>query len=104
MKSSFSEIVVDLSQLERHRGLSSRPRPAQESEGYGSKLDRAYVGSCTGGKTSDFVEFARILRGRKVVIDTFGVPATPEIIRDLQSTYWGADTMLGTSWSTPGCK
>jgi len=28
-------------------------------------LDRAYVGSCTGGKTSDFVEFARVLRARK---------------------------------------
>ena len=29
------------------------------------KLDRAYVGSCTGGKTSDFVEFARVLRGKQ---------------------------------------
>ncbi len=38
------------------------------------KLDRAYVGSCTGGKTSDFLEFARVLRGKQVVIDTFGVP------------------------------
>ncbi len=57
------------------------------------KLDRAYVGSCTGGKTSDFVEFARVLRGRRVVIDTFGVPATPEIVRDLQSTRWGDKTI-----------
>jgi 3-isopropylmalate/(R)-2-methylmalate dehydratase large subunit len=57
------------------------------------KLDRAYVGSCTGGKTSDFVEFARVLRGKKVVIDTFGVPATPEIVHDLQSTYWGNTTI-----------
>jgi len=57
------------------------------------KLDRAYVGSCTGGKTSDFVEFARILRGKKVVIDTFGVPATPDIVRDLQSTRWGDKTI-----------
>jgi hypothetical protein len=57
------------------------------------KLDRAYVGSCTGGKTSDFVEFARVLRGKNVVIDTFGVPATPEIARDLQTTYWGNQTI-----------
>ena len=41
------------------------------------KLDRAYIGSCTGGKTSDFLEFARVLRGKRVSIDTFGVPATP---------------------------
>ena len=32
------------------------------------KLDRAYIGSCTGGKTSDFLEFARVLRGKRVVI------------------------------------
>ena len=44
------------------------------------KLDRAYIGSCTGGKTSDFLEFARVLQGKRVAIDTFGVPATPEIV------------------------
>ena len=53
------------------------------------KLDRAYIGSCTGGKTSDFLEFARVLRGKRVAIDTFGVPATPEIVHDLQTARWG---------------
>ena len=57
------------------------------------KLDRAYVGSCTGGKTSDFVEFARVLRGKNVVIDTFGVPATPDIVHELQTTRWGNETI-----------
>lgn len=52
------------------------------------RLDRAYIGSCTGGKTSDFVEFARVVRGRHVSIDTFGVPATPEIVGDLRRTEW----------------
>jgi 3-isopropylmalate/(R)-2-methylmalate dehydratase large subunit len=52
-------------------------------------LDRAYIGSCTGGKTSDFLEFARVLKGRRVKIDTFGVPATPEIVNDLQKEHWG---------------
>jgi 3-isopropylmalate/(R)-2-methylmalate dehydratase large subunit len=56
-------------------------------------LDRAYIGSCTGGKTSDFLEFARIIQGRKVAIDTFGVPATPEIVHDLQSTRWNGQTV-----------
>ncbi len=45
------------------------------------------------GKTSDFVEFARVLRGKRVTIDTFGVPATPDIVRDLQSTRWGEKTI-----------
>jgi len=51
-------------------------------------LDRAYIGSCTGGKTSDFLEFARLLNGKTVKIDTFGVPASPEIVHDLQSSKW----------------
>ena len=36
---------------------------------------------------------ARVLRGKKVVIDTFGVPATPEIVHDLQNTRWGNQTI-----------
>ena len=38
------------------------------------KLDRAYIGSCTGGKLTDFIMAARILKGRKVKIATFLVP------------------------------
>jgi 3-isopropylmalate/(R)-2-methylmalate dehydratase large subunit len=88
------ETVVDLSKLEPT--VACHPDPGQRKTAKqmnGMKLDRAYVGSCTGGKTSDFVEFARVLRGRKVVIDTFGVPATPDIVRDLQSTRWGDKTI-----------
>ena len=88
------ELVVRLDQLEPT--VACHPDPGQRKtakELSRLKLDRAYVGSCTGGKTSDFIEFARILRGRRVVIDTFGVPATPDIVRDLQSTRWGDRTI-----------
>jgi 3-isopropylmalate/(R)-2-methylmalate dehydratase large subunit len=88
------EIVIDLSQLEPT--VACHPDPGQRKsakELSHIQLDRAYVGSCTGGKTSDFVEFARVLRGKKVVIDTFGVPATPEIVHDLQNTRWGNQTI-----------
>jgi 3-isopropylmalate/(R)-2-methylmalate dehydratase large subunit len=84
------ETVIDLSKLEPT--VACHPDPGQRKlarEMGAMKLDRAYIGSCTGGKTSDFVEFARIIRGRKVSIDTFGVPATPEIVRELQTTRWG---------------
>ncbi len=47
------------------------------------KLDRAYIGSCTGGKTTDFVAAARVLAGNQVAIETYIVPATVEIDRDL---------------------
>jgi 3-isopropylmalate/(R)-2-methylmalate dehydratase large subunit len=43
------------------------------------KLDRAYIGSCTGGKLTDFIMAAKVLNGRKVAIDTFIVPATREV-------------------------
>ncbi|HNQ72506.1 MAG TPA: aconitase family protein [Verrucomicrobiota bacterium] len=88
------ELVVDLSKLEPL--VACHPDPGQRKtarEMNHLKLDRAYVGSCTGGKTSDFVEFARVLRGHKVKIDTFGVPATPQIVDELQMTRWGNETI-----------
>ncbi len=51
----------------------------------GTKLDRAYIGSCTGGKMTDFRAAAGILKGRTVKIDTFVVPATSEIAKGLKS-------------------
>jgi 3-isopropylmalate/(R)-2-methylmalate dehydratase large subunit len=88
------EMTVDLSKLEPtvacHPDPGQRKLAKQMTE---TRLDRAYVGSCTGGKTSDFLEFARVLRGRKVVIDTFGVPATPEIVHDLQTARWENKTI-----------
>ncbi|MBN1942959.1 MAG: 3-isopropylmalate dehydratase large subunit [Phycisphaerae bacterium] len=47
------------------------------------KLDRAYIGSCTGGKTADFLAAARVLAGRTVAVETFIVPATTEVDMDL---------------------
>ncbi|KAJ0467619.1 putative 3-isopropylmalate dehydratase [Helianthus annuus] len=49
------------------------------------KLDRVYIGSCTGGKTEDFVAAAKILlaSGDKVKVPTFIVPATQKVWMDL---------------------
>jgi 3-isopropylmalate/(R)-2-methylmalate dehydratase large subunit len=88
------EMVVDMSKLEPT--VACHPDPGRRKlarELGATNLDRAYVGSCTGGKTSDFLEFARVVQGRKVVIDTFGVPATPEIVQDLQSARWNGKTV-----------
>ena len=43
------------------------------------KIDRAYIGSCTGGKITDFIAAAEVLNGRKVAVDTFLVPSTTEV-------------------------
>ncbi|MEI7731922.1 MAG: aconitase family protein [Verrucomicrobiota bacterium] len=88
------ELVVHLDKLEPT--VACHPDPGQRKlakEMGHIKLDRAYIGSCTGGKTSDFVAFAKIIRGRKVSIDTFGVPATPEILNELQTTRWDDKTL-----------
>ena len=88
------EKVVDLSKLEPTVACHPDPGQRKLAKDMGDiKLDRAYIGSCTGGKTSDFLEFARVLRGKRVVIDTFGVPATPEIVHDLQTARWGDKTV-----------
>jgi 3-isopropylmalate/(R)-2-methylmalate dehydratase large subunit len=88
------EYTLDLSALEPTVACHPDPGQRKKAKELGNvKLDRAYIGSCTGGKTSDFLEFAQILRGKQVVIDTFGVPATPEIVHDLQTAKWGDKTV-----------
>lgn len=88
------DLTVDLSALEPTVACHPDPGQRKPAKELGNvKLDRAYIGSCTGGKTSDFLEFAKILQGKTVKIDTFGVPATPEIVRDLQSTMWGENSV-----------
>jgi 3-isopropylmalate/(R)-2-methylmalate dehydratase large subunit len=74
------EKVFDVRKLEPVVAKPHSPdNRAYVTELKGSKLDRAYIGSCTGGKITDFKAAARILKGRTVRIDTFIVPATTEI-------------------------
>ncbi len=51
----------------------------------GTRLDRAYLGSCTGGKITDFLAAAKILKGHSVKVNTFVVPATTEIARQMKT-------------------
>ncbi|MDP6152466.1 MAG: aconitase family protein [Phycisphaeraceae bacterium] len=47
------------------------------------KLDRAYIGSCTGGKITDMIFAAAILDGGQVKIPTFVVPGSTEVHADM---------------------
>jgi 3-isopropylmalate/(R)-2-methylmalate dehydratase large subunit len=81
--------TFDLSKLEPT--VACHPDPGQRKlakEMSNVSLDRAYIGSCTGGKTSDFLAFARVVKGKSVKIDTFGVPATTKVVRELKETEW----------------
>jgi len=67
---------------------------AAAGERGGVKLDRAYIGSCTGGKLEDFVMAAQVLKGRRVAIDTFLVPATAEVAENLIRTTVGGKSLV----------
>jgi 3-isopropylmalate/(R)-2-methylmalate dehydratase large subunit len=79
------------------------------SEVKGMKLDRAYIGSCTGGKMTDFRAAAQILRGKTVRIDTFVVPATSEIAEGLRQERLNGQTLedvflsAGAKLGQPSC-
>ncbi|MCX6977118.1 MAG: aconitase family protein, partial [Verrucomicrobia bacterium] len=68
--------VFDLAQLEPTVACHPDPGQRKLAKEMNVTLDRAYIGSCTGGKTSDFLAFAEVVKGKTVKIDTFGVPAT----------------------------
>lgn len=49
------------------------------------KIDRVYIGSCTGGKTEDFFAAAKLLHaaGQEVKVPTYLVPATQKVWADV---------------------
>jgi 3-isopropylmalate/(R)-2-methylmalate dehydratase large subunit len=80
------EKVYDVTKLEPVVAKPHSPDNwATVSQVRGEKLDRAYIGSCTGGKITDFRAAAQILKGHSVKIDTFIVPATSEIAAQLKT-------------------
>jgi 3-isopropylmalate/(R)-2-methylmalate dehydratase large subunit len=81
----FYDKSFDLSKLEPTVACHPNPGVRKLAKELNIALDRAYIGSCTGGKLSDFLAFAEIIKGKKVKIDTFGVPATPDVVRELQA-------------------
>lgn len=74
------------------------------------RIDRVYIGSCTGGKTEDFLAAARVLQGRKVAVPTFLVPATQKVYDDVESLRINGETLKEIFYNAgcielgnPGC-
>ncbi len=89
--------VFDLSKLEPTVAMHPDPGQRALAKELGNiPLDRAYIGSCTGGKTSDFLAFAEVVRGKTVKIDTFGVPATTQVVTDLKSAQLSGKSVWDT--------
>ena len=104
------EKVYDVTKLEPVVAKPHSPdNRAMVSEVKGTKLDRAYIGSCTGGKMTDFRAAARILKGKSVKIDTFIVPATSEIAQGLKKETLNGETLesvflsAGAKLGQPSC-
>jgi 3-isopropylmalate/(R)-2-methylmalate dehydratase large subunit len=81
----FSEHEWDLSTMEP---LVAKPHsPDNKDTAHNCrdvKLDRAYIGSCTGGKITDMIFAASILKGNTVKVKTFVVPGSTEVHADMK--------------------
>jgi 3-isopropylmalate/(R)-2-methylmalate dehydratase large subunit len=104
------EKVYDVAKLEPVVAKPHSPdNRAFVSQVRGTKLDRAYIGSCTGGKMTDFRAAAKVLHGKTVRIDTFVVPATSEIAAGLKSERVNGRTLeevflsAGAKMGQPSC-
>ncbi|MBI5835514.1 MAG: 3-isopropylmalate dehydratase large subunit [Armatimonadetes bacterium] len=94
----------DVSTLDPVVAKPHRPdNRASVREVAGTKVDRVYIGSCTGGKITDFEAAARLLAGREVRVDTFIVPATTEVARELGRRKIGEHT-LTEIFRNAGCR
>ncbi|MBC6478572.1 MAG: 3-isopropylmalate dehydratase large subunit [Hormoscilla sp. GM7CHS1pb] len=101
--SFYSEHRYDVSQLEPvvakphspdNRDLAKNCRDV--------KIDRVYIGSCTGGKTTDFLNAARVLKGKQVKVPTYIVPATQKVYEDLLKVKHEGQT-ISEILSSAGC-
>ena len=69
----------------------------------GTVLTKCYIGSCTGGKITDFINAGKLLFGRKVQVPTFIVPASINTARQLEAEMINGVT-LKQIFDDAGCK
>jgi len=72
----------------------------------GTKIDVAFVGSCTNGRLSDFREVARFLKGRKVASHVKAIAVPGSQVVDVMARNEGLDkvfTDAGFEWRGAGC-
>jgi len=73
------------------------------------KLDQCYIGSCTGGKMTDFRAAAKILKGNTVQVKTIIVPSTKQVEKQLQTEILNGKTLqaifenAGAEIGAPSC-
>ena len=100
----FSVMQINTAELEPTVAKPHSPQNRALARGLADvKIDRSYIGSCTGGKTADLLAAASVLAGNQVAVDTYVVPATVEVDSDLDRCRVGSKT-LREVFSDAGCK
>jgi len=72
----------------------------------GTKIDVAFLGSCTNGRLSDFQEVAKFIKGHKVAAGVKAIAVPGSQIVALQCEKLGLDKVLteaGFEWRSAGC-
>ena len=68
------------------------------------KIDKVFIGSCTNGRIEDLREVAKIVGGKKVIVDAMIVPGSG-LVKE-QAEKEGLDKIFieaGFDWREPGC-
>lgn len=102
--------VFDVSELEPQLACPSsvenvHPLSAVAAAGP-VRIDQGYIGSCTGGRTEDIAEAARILRGKHIAGGTrlVLVPASRDVMLECMKKGYIQELMeAGATITTPGC-
>lgn len=72
----------------------------------GTKIDVAFIGSCTNGRLSDFREVAKFIKGRKVATGVKAIAVPGSQIVDVLARQEGLDKVFseaGFEWRGAGC-
>ena len=68
------------------------------------KIDRVFIGSCTNGRIEDLREVAKVVKGKRVTVNSMIVPGSG-LVKE-QAEKEGIDKILisaGFDWREPGC-
>jgi 3-isopropylmalate/(R)-2-methylmalate dehydratase large subunit len=76
------------------------------SEHTGTKIDQAFLGSCTNGRIGDFRAAAAVLKGKKIAdsVRMIITPASTEVLRQaMDEGLWNIFIDAGALVTNPGC-
>ena len=68
------------------------------------EIDRVFIGSCTNGRIEDLREVAKVVKGKKVIVNSMIVPGSGLVKQQAENE--GIDKILidaGFDWREPGC-